>query len=322
MRHLFIINPKSFYKNPTLREMIAAIRLFFKSRDRPIYSIHVSRYPRDAVSVIHKIASGAEDKETLRVYAVGGDGILFDCLNGIINLPNTELAAIPYGKSNDFVRAFGEDKNALFRDLEAQIKAPVIPMDVIYCGSNYALNVCTIGLESTSLVNMKKINQSYRKFLDRFPALYNSLFFFGGALSLFDKRIMSQYYTISLDGDDYSRQYSTINISNGPCYGGDKGAAPQAVPNDGILDVLLFKSISFFRALKVLYGYFYGRTPPECLYRRGKKLTIRSNLPLIIELDGELFFDTNITVEIVPQGVNFAVPRGVSLKTKKAGNNE
>jgi hypothetical protein len=78
-------------------------------------SIHVSRYLRDAIGVISKYRSGVPEGAVVRVYAVGGDGILFDCLNGIVGLRGVELGALPYGNTCDFPRAFGEEALPLFR---------------------------------------------------------------------------------------------------------------------------------------------------------------------------------------------------------------
>jgi YegS/Rv2252/BmrU family lipid kinase len=319
MRHIFIINPKSFRKVSEMETVIAGIRDFFEGREDCF--IYVSQFPRDAIGVIRERAKDIPPEEKFRVYAVGGDGILFDCLNGIVGLPNAELASVPCGRSNDFIRAFGEGRKDLFKDIALQAAAPAIPTDLIYYGNNYALNVCTIGMESVAVIKMAEINKKYRRILAWFPGLYDFMFFLGGLIGLFDQRLIFQHYQITIDGKDYSGNYSAINISNGPCYGGDMCAVPTAVPDDGLLDICMVKSMSTFKLLNIMSGYLKGRIKSK--YRtlvRAQKIDIRSELPLLIEMDGEVLFDTNITVEIASGAIRFAAVKGLKYEKRAEFN--
>jgi diacylglycerol kinase family enzyme len=319
MRHIFIINPKSFRKVSEMETVIAGIRDFFGRRED--YFVYVSQFPRDAIGVIRERAKDIPPEEAFRVYAVGGDGILFDCLNGIVGLPNAELASVPCGRSNDFIRAFGEGKADLFRDIALQTAAPAVPTDLIYYGNNYALNVCTIGMESVAVIKMAEINKKHRRILAWFPGLYDFMFFGGGAIGLFDQQLIFQHYQVTIDGKDYSGNYAAINISNGPCYGGDKTAVPTAVPNDGLLDVCLLKSMSTLKLFSIMSGYLKGRIKPK--YRtlvRAKKIDIRSELPLLIEMDGEVLFDTSITVEVASGAIRFAAVKGLKYEKRAEFN--
>jgi diacylglycerol kinase family enzyme len=312
MKHLFVVNPVSFNQKSDMDRILEDIRGNFARRgEEP--SFHVSRYPRDAIAVIRGFASAGAGEGGFRVYAVGGDGILFDCLNGIVGLPGAELGALPYGKSNDFIRAFGEGVNGRFRDIAAQMEGTPIPCDVIYAGNNFALNTCTIGLESYAAHKASELHKQYRPLLDALPrpvssALYGLLFFIGGVLSINNKTLINQEYRISVDGKDMSGHFAIINIANGPCYGGDKNAAVSAQPDDGYLDVLLFKSTGIFSFISKGFDYLYGkyRKYPDLIsYIRAREITVSSDLPLMLQLDGEVFIDTNITVRIVPDAVKF-----------------
>jgi YegS/Rv2252/BmrU family lipid kinase len=263
-------------------------------------------------------------EKTVRVYAVGGDGILFDCLNGVIGLDNTELAVIPYGNSNDFVRSFGEGKEKLFRDINTQTRASAIPTDVIFCGSNYALNTCTIGMEAYTVHKAIELNARYMRYQNKLPAkmkklLYDFTFFCGGVISTYSTSITSQKYTVYLDGEDLSGNYTTINIANGPCYGGDKCAAIAAMPNDGLIDVLLFRSTNVLNTTRIGIEYIYGKYykfPAYITYKRAAEITVRSDKPLIMQLDGEIFLDTNITVKIIPAAVKIVAAGNIAYERR------
>ncbi|MFP3155171.1 hypothetical protein LQZ18_12260 [Lachnospiraceae bacterium ZAX-1] len=321
--HLFVVNPKSFRETLNLDSFVSDVKDYF-NRVGQSYFIHISRFPRDAIRVIRKHMEQVGAGTIVRVYAVGGDGILFDCLNGIIGVENMELAAVPYGKSNDFVRTFGEGKTDLFRNIALQASSTTIPTDVIFCGNNYAMNTCTIGVESYTTHRAVELNTRWEGFYAKLPRkfariMYNFAFFWGGILTSMSLDSVNHAYSVLIDGKDFSGDYAAINIANGPCYGGDKCAAIAAVPNDGLLDVMLVKSMNAVRLVYVMSRYIYGgyrQFPDDILYRRVTQISVRSEKPLVLQLDGELFFDTNITIRLLPSAVKIVAPGSTSYERR------
>jgi diacylglycerol kinase family enzyme len=286
--------------------MLSQIDAYFKKNPGEEYTIHISRYPRDAVSVIRTRIGHIGTDRILRVYALGGDGIIFDCLNGIIGAPNTELALMPYGTGSDFIRSFGNEHYEEFRNIELQVTSPVISTDVIHCGNNCALNFCAVGLEAASVIRTLSLNRYFEKARFHFPVLNSLLYIIGGMVAAFDRDIIGQRYKIDADGEDVSGAYSIINIANGPCYGSGKSVVTTAVPDDGKLDMLMVREVGSLQILRLISEYFKGRYykyPSLCSLRRVKKVSIRSEFPLLVNLDGEAFFDSELTIEIIPRAV-------------------
>ncbi|MDR0554094.1 MAG: hypothetical protein LBG76_04775 [Treponema sp.] len=326
MIHIFVINPVSFPQPGALGEIMAEIDACFAENDAEDYFLHVSRYPRDATVIIRKYLLTIPGTEIVRIYAVGGDGILFDCLNGIVGLPNAELASVPYGNANDFIRAFGEGKKSVFRDLRLQIRAPSVPVDIIHCGNRYALNFCTVGMESGSQMAAIALYGKLAGKIRRFPRLnrlvYSLLYYLSGVQAMMNRRVLNQRYDITVDGEDMSGVYATINIANGPCYGGDKSPVATAMPNDGVLDAMFFRCGDALKSMKLMAAYVKGgglRLPKEHFtWKRLRKIEIRSDEPLLVDLDGEMFFDTALTVEIIPAGIRFSAPGGIEFYRRMA----
>jgi YegS/Rv2252/BmrU family lipid kinase len=315
--HLFVINPVSFPQWEDMDKVIGEIRnCFAASGER--HSIHVSRFPRDAIRTIREYLRATSAGTVVRIYAVGGDGILFDCLNGVVGFKNAELAIVPYGNSNDFLRAFGEGKRELFQNIAAQAVSPTIPTDIIFCGNNYALNTCTIGMEAYTVHKAVELNARYKNLSGRLPRLtgrflYNFMFWLGGVISAMSPSITNRRYSVWMDGEEFAGNYATINIANGPCYGGDKCAAIAAVPDDGLLDVMFLKSASRFQIVRVGTRYIYGKYslfPDYVSYRRAAEIAVRSDRPMVLQLDGELIFDTNIRIKIIPKAVRIVAVNG------------
>jgi diacylglycerol kinase family enzyme len=301
---------------------IAGVKDQFERIIKEEYDIRVSRFPRHAIRTVRQYIAQAGPEARVRVYAVGGDGILFDCLNGIVGLPNADLAPVPYGRTNDFVRAFGEGLEDTFRNIPLLAAAPALATDILHCGSNYALNLCTVGLESAANSHAVTIQQrikNWPRFFRDSRRVYNMNYNIGGAMVMFDKKLLTQEYDISIDGEDLSGSYANVNIANGPCCGGDKNPVITAVPDDGIMDILMFKSTGTLGGLSKILPYttgHYDRFPKDFTLKRGQIISIRSRDPLMIDLDGELFLDTNITVELIPGAVNIAAPDNLAYKAR------
>jgi YegS/Rv2252/BmrU family lipid kinase len=327
IKYIFIINPISFTSKRHIKDLINKIIHFFIPHSINPY-IHISKFPRDSLSFIRNLYISFNDSDIIKIFAVGGDGILFDCLNSIIGLSNVELGALPYGNSNDFIRSFGEGLNNDFRDISNQFHGNSILTDIIYCGSNYALNTCTIGMESYAIHRSFELQSTFKEIANLYPnrankLIYNLLYFIGGVLAINNKKIVNQFYNLYIDDQDYSGNYACINIANGPCYGGNMSSATAAIPNDGFLDVILFKSTGIFNFISKGFDYLYGKYykyPDLISYYRAKEISIRSNIPLMIQLDGENFTDTNLTVKIIPKAIKFIAVNNHTYKEKSKFN--
>jgi diacylglycerol kinase family enzyme len=143
--------------------------------------------------------------------------------------------------------------------------------------------------------------------------MYDFTFWAGGVISSMSPSITNRRYSIRIDGEEFTGNYATLNIANGPCYGGDKCAAIAAVPDDGLLDVMFLKSASRARIVRVGTRYIYGKYrlfPNDVSYRRATEIAVRSDRPMVLQLDGELIFDTNIRIRIIPKAVGVVAVNG------------
>ena len=110
MKHIFVFDPKSFFRLEWKMDIILdSIGEFFRTQEKPDFSIQYSRYRRNVISIITEEIEKVQPGEIVRVYAIGGNEIIFDCLNGVSVFPDMQLAVIPFGNENDFLRIFGEE---------------------------------------------------------------------------------------------------------------------------------------------------------------------------------------------------------------------
>jgi diacylglycerol kinase family enzyme len=115
MHHIFVINPKAGRVDRT-PEIAAKLHQYDGKID---YEIYVTKSLGDAQGIMSEtIFENHDPKETYRFYACGGDGTLYDVVNGSYGFPNVEVACVASGSGNDFVKNFHTLK---FRDLDKEI---------------------------------------------------------------------------------------------------------------------------------------------------------------------------------------------------------
>jgi len=321
MKHLFIINPISFSKQSEMLAVIASIEGYFKTTGDNHY-IHISRFPRDGIRFVRCFVQDAEG-EMVRVYAVGSDGIVFDCLNGLQGLPNAQLAIVPYGMYSDFLYAFGEigQVREVFRDIPTMATSGTIATDIISLGQRYAINHCTLGVEALAFYKHFDVRRKYPDLARRFG---KSFYKIGAPLAIMDKRAYNYEYEITVDGKSYDGKYVGVHITNTGVYGGGLTPAPMARPDDGYLDIITVQTVSRATLIRMLGKYTSGKYyvpggPPKEEYLRkslrhirGKEITVRSNNPMFINADSETHHDSNINIKILPAHVQIVVPNGLT----------
>jgi len=312
MKHVFVFDPKAFYSQQwKMDNILDGIGQFFRTQESPDFSIQFSRYRRNAMSIIQDEAEKAQSGDTIiRVYAIGGEEILFDCINAVAHYPNMQIAAVPHGESYDFLRIFGEANVELFRDIPALVQSEAIPTDAIRWGVNYALNSCYIGMNSVIAKRIKDLKSKMNK--TSFILFSKLSSYLSRVLSSFDKKIAAREYKITVDDADYSGNYCLIHVANGPYQAGKLTGSSDATPDDGLLDIALIRSSHPIGTLSSMGKYSRGKRPKNCVYLHGKKITIQSNEQMWIQLDNEYIQDTSITINVVNHAVQMVTVNNLS----------
>ena len=310
MKHVFVFDPNSFTDREWMMDgMIDRLGQFFKTAPEHEHVIHLSRYRRNAISLIQQEVdkSDADAENIMRVYAIGGEEILFDCINAVVHWPGMEIVSVPYGEFYDFIRIFGQDKFESFRDIHTLVtNAAVLPTDLIKWDVNYALNSCYIGLKAEVDYKRKLSDQELGRKGRGFIAKVSS--FFSYVSAALNKEIATQEYTITIDGKDFSGNYSLIHIANGPYLSGKRAGSYDVTPDDGLLDVTLVKSASMVSTIISIGMHSRGKRIKNGLYLRAKEISIQSSRELCIHVDSEYFRDTGVNINAVNHAVQMAVP--------------
>ena len=312
MKHVFVFDPKAFIDQEwKIDEILDTLGQYFRKQENPVFSIQYSRYRRNAMGIIQKEVEKADPDDIIRVYAVGGDEILFDCLNAATHFSNIELAIMPYGRTPiDFLNIFGENQIENFRDILSIVSGKPLPTDVIKWGVNYALNSCYIGMNSTISQRIKNMQSSMGR--KSFIVFFKISFFINSIFAAFDKQIAAREYKITVDDTDYSGHYSLIHVANGPYHNRKITGVKDASPDDGLLDVALIKSTHPLGILSSMKKYSKGKRSKSCLFFQAKKITVETGSEMWIQVDNEYIQDTSISLSVVPNAVNMVAVNNLS----------
>ena len=301
MKHLFIVNPVAGGRDRTREIRERADALFSAGGD---YEVHTTAAPGDAVETIRRQAAGTD---ALRVYAVGGDGTLNECVRGARGLKNTAVGLFPGGTGNDFARMFGPERKRL-EDLEQLVRGEVRPLDLISCCGQVGVNICSVGIDA-------RVGTQVHNY-PRLPLLGGAGPYLCSAVVNFFRGV-SQPMDLRFGDRSLSGSVALVCACNGRYYGGGWQPVPEARPDDGLLDFILVHSVGRLRLLSLAPRYAAGRyssIPKKYLiHYRGRQLHVESPQPLAVNLDGELVTARSIDFSVIPGGVNFIFPREMAF---------
>ena len=117
---------------------------------------------------------------------------------------------------------------------------------------------------------------------------------------------------VIVDGQRIKCRALMVLISNIRLYGGFIIAAPNAILDDGLLDVYLVKGNSLVEATRSFANVLLGRASrdPQIVSRSGKRISIAARRKCPVHVDAEPFGRTPISIEVVPKALRVLIPAG------------
>ena len=305
MKHLFIINPAAGSRNRT-EESSEIIHKICRARGLD-YEIRVSTAPGECSRIAREAAQTGEE---YRIYACGGDGTLSEVANGVAGFPNAAITVYSGGSGNDFAKLFDDPK--AFFDLHRLMDAEEVTFDMIRCNDDFALNICSVGLDArigTDVSNYKRL-----PLLHGFRA-------YAASTVVNVVRGIAEHYVVEVDGQVFDGEFTFICVCNGRYYGGGFNPIPEADPTDGKLDILLVDKVSRGQVPLLIGKYKDGRykeLTDVAKYIKADSVKIRCDGPTAVNVDGELRTATQVEMKIAQEKIRFFYPKGLTWKAKEA----
>ena len=304
--HVFIINPAAGGRDRTT-DLASEIAAVARAADIS-YDILITEYPRHACLLVREAAQ-AHPGDVLRYYACGGDGTLNEVAASAVRVPGASFTHYPTGSGNDFIKIFGPENVARFRDLSALIDGEILELDYIESECGNAVNILSVGVDARIARDMQKYK--------RIPGLKGTGSYLASTVENLVRGLHAPY-KVEIDGQMLDGRYTLIAAANGRCYGSSFVPVPDADPQDGLLDILLVRDISRLKAASVLGHYkkgFYRDLPHVITHHKAREMTVLSvgEKPMTINLDGEIEQTLRIKLRVARYKMHFAVPRGVKV---------
>ena len=297
MKHVFIVNPHAG-KGKAAPKFVPQIHAYFKAHPELSYEIYETREKRDGLTYTQQLAKTGEP---IRFYACGGDGTLFEVINGAYQYENTQVACIPLGSGNDFARILG-DRKALC-DVAAQVEGTPRQFDLIRRDNQVAISQCSMGLDAEVCAKQATFK--------KLPGVSGEMAYTLSSVHCLFHRLNSDFKILVDDKEVYNGPILFALCGNSRWYGGGYKGAPLARPDDGLLDFILMKrTVGRLKLLSLLPTYKKGEhlDNPLTIFMRGKKMQVLSRDPRAVNVDGECQYVTESTFEILEKAVNFVIP--------------
>ena len=241
------------------------------------------------------------------VVAVGGDGTINETANGLMGSGKI-LGIIPTGSGNDFIKSLGiprklQDSVEILqarnvRRIDAGLVACGITKNgsTAYAPGRFFVNGVGIGFDASVARRVSEINH-----------LRGTLLYLVAVLQTLG-HYRSPFFRISVDGNTTVGKKLLVAVGNGKCAGGGFYLTPDALVDDGKLDVCAIQDVPVAKILRLMPAVMAGkRVEDEAVsYSRTTGIAVESTERFSVHADGEV-----IGREV--QGVNIEIAAGSLL---------
>lgn len=301
-----IINPKSGKKK--YRHQRKELFMVLKHHDIP-FDYRVTRFAGHA----SKIARNFIESGYKNILVLGGDGTMSEVINGIFSAAvettsDLKIALIPRGTGNDWGRFWGLTRDYR-KSIDVFLKAKTRAIDIGKVAydmegrkeARFFINSIGLGLDATV------VNLTHR--LKEIFGSHSFLYSVSLLLAVFGYR--AHRVRIHSNNETISEKMFTMNIANGCYSGGGLKQTPDAVPYDGLFDVMMAKKPTFFKIIGALGYLFSGKLLRHSLIVsfRTNELLIQCDKKALLEADGIIVNGISpFRVTILPGAIQMIVP--------------
>ena len=297
MKSRLIYNPRSGQRDLTTD--IRAVRKYLVS-----HGWDVDLFVENDAKRITELSREAADAHYDVVIASGGDGTISRVVNGLART-ETALGVLPAGTGNAWATEMGIPvskvftRRALLEAADVLLRSEIRQVDLGTAGKNYFLMWAGVGLDAKVT---EEVSWEWRRYIGNLATWITGV------------QVASEYpgtpAVVSVDGHTFEKRFILTVIGNAQSYAGAVRMTPIARMDDGLLDVCVFKGKGFSDTLRHLVNIFSQThmVSPEVDYYQGEKITIDSEQPLPVHLDGDAMGHTPMTFGVAPKSLRVILP--------------
>ena len=245
-----------------------------------------------------------------KLLVLGGDGAIHEVLNGLysqeeVSPSEVTLGLIPVGSGNDWSRLhkIPSDYEAavdLIAEADKHTRVQdVARVDTLMDGKPYCrhmMNIGGLGFDSEVChrfdLAKERGHASDRQYLKSLLSGFISY--------------KCLKFRVSVDGQEFYRGPAfSVALGIGKYCGGGMMQTPEAIPDDGLIDVTVVGKVSKLQFLHKVPSLFRGDIfkNKEVIHTRGRQVDISAAPYSYMEVDGEPVGITPVHVAVIPAGV-------------------
>jgi YegS/Rv2252/BmrU family lipid kinase len=230
--------------------------------------------------------------------AFGGDGTVMEVARGVMG-SDVPLAILPGGTANLMSVELGIPKDLRkAAEIAADENNPVKGVDVGEIGGTYFLLRIGLGIAA------QKVEMADREMKDKYGIMAYSI----AALKAMKDAKQVKYHFV-LDGEEFEAEGVTCLVDNAGNFGVSGFKASKDINVfDGLLDVILVRDRRFQSFVGIGKSVASSSPNQDTVYHwQAKDIKISTDPPQSIQVDGEVGWETPISIKVVPQAVRVLV---------------
>lgn len=239
------------------------------------------------------------DRNLDRVVVGGGDGSVNEAVNAILRRQGTAptLGIMPLGTANDFATACGIPPDPL-HSLRLAMTGKSCRIDAVQANERFFVNVASVGFGAAVTANTPVALKNF---------LGGGAYTVSGLVRALD---FDPYPSVARIPDREIRSQLLVGaVCNGRTAGGGQPLAPQALIDDGLLDVLVINRFAVTDVPQVLQemknpgveGSFIRRFSVPWIEGESEQY-------IPVNLDGEPYSANKIRISVVPGAIEVVLP--------------
>jgi YegS/Rv2252/BmrU family lipid kinase len=261
---------------------------------------------RDLAHARELAVAAAEAGETVAM--LSGDGAIGAIADVLRAVPGAVLGVLPGGRGNDLARSLGisQELVAACATIAGGARRAMDVGEVSAVGSSEPgrafVGIASVGFDSDA-----------NRIANEAPSWLGNLVYAYGAL-----RALAAWrparFELELDpphGERKAFTAYTVGACNSKSYGGGMRAAPGAMLDDGLLDVIVLENVSKLTFLtKILPRVFKGEhvREPRVHVLHAKELVVSADRPFTMYADGDPIGELPLRVRVLPGAIDVLVP--------------
>ncbi len=240
------------------------------------------------------------------IVTLSGDGLIGAIADALRDIPGALIGVLPGGRGNDLARVLEipDDTDQACKTIVQGVPRPV-DLGVVGEGDGPTDGHAFVGIASAGF------DSEANRIANEAPAWLGGLVYAYGALrALFSWRPARFEIELLPSGERHTFTGYTIAAANSRAYGGGMFLAPEAMLDDGLLEIVVTEDVSKLNFLANLPKVFNGThvALPSVHVFRAAEVRISADRPFTMYADGDPIGELPVRVRALPGAIRIITP--------------